>query len=304
MDITISLATLSQLEDGRSYYLSNTTGTIKRTGLWQWFKCLTGIGDGREKAQRLAQVVKESLLATAGIEKDAALTADMERFRNTTYSIYGSTLRDIAARFRAAHPEAIADNITRRDAYNIAEQIAEEKVQKWYDSGCIGINPENPDANRNYIKKLALYSVQHLVRKSVENRKIPEDIGDQMRRCMQKVINCINTAEVMQMQRSGQGYKLTDAKRKGGFKRWDFDELHFRAVLAAMMSENGPVMVSDFTRRLAMLQEEILQERKDTLSLVPLLPPSELNSGFIYAEATMKAYKAAEDSEWNRQSPL
>ena len=33
MDIKISLATLSQLEDGRSYYLSNTTGTIKRTGI-------------------------------------------------------------------------------------------------------------------------------------------------------------------------------------------------------------------------------------------------------------------------------
>lgn len=45
----ISIATLSQLEAGRSYYLSNTTGTIKRTGLWQWFKCVTGFGDGPRK---------------------------------------------------------------------------------------------------------------------------------------------------------------------------------------------------------------------------------------------------------------
>ena len=56
--MNISLSTLSELQAGRSYYLSNTTGTIKRTTLWQWFKCVTGLGDGRAKAQQLAEVVK------------------------------------------------------------------------------------------------------------------------------------------------------------------------------------------------------------------------------------------------------
>ena len=101
MDIKISLATLSQLEDGRSYYLSNTTGTIKRTGIWQWFKCVTGWGDGRAKAQRLAQVVRESLLATAGISDDATLTTDIKRYDDTTYSIYRSEERRVGKECRS-----------------------------------------------------------------------------------------------------------------------------------------------------------------------------------------------------------
>ena len=66
--MNISLSTLSELQAGRSYYLSNTTGTIKRTTLWQWFKCATGFGDGREKVRRLAVAVRDALLDSAGIE--------------------------------------------------------------------------------------------------------------------------------------------------------------------------------------------------------------------------------------------
>ena len=302
MDIKISLATLSQLEDGRSYYLSNTTGTIKRTGLWQWFKCVTGLGDGREKAQRLAQVVKESLLATAGISKDAALTEDINRFEGATYSIYGSTLRDIAGRFKTAHADAIEVNDVRRSANQIAEQVAEEKVQRWYDGSFVGINPERPNVCRDYIKKLALYSVQHLVRQAAEDRKVPADLSDSMRRSMQKMINNVSTAETMQAMRSGQGYPMVRAKNERSFKRFDFDELHFRAILAALLTEDGPVSSYVFTRRLAILQEDILQERKDALMQTPLDPPSNPESGYIFAESAMKAFKVAEDSEWNRQA--
>ena len=53
-DMKITTTMLTQLRADKSYYLSNTTGTIKETGLWQWFKCFTGLGDGREKAKRLA----------------------------------------------------------------------------------------------------------------------------------------------------------------------------------------------------------------------------------------------------------
>ena len=58
--MNITAASLSRLDAGSNYYLSNTTGTIKKANLWQWFKCLTGFGDGRAKAQRLAEVVKAS----------------------------------------------------------------------------------------------------------------------------------------------------------------------------------------------------------------------------------------------------
>ena len=40
--MSISLSTLTQLDAGRTYYLSNATGEIKRTTLWQWFKCVCG----------------------------------------------------------------------------------------------------------------------------------------------------------------------------------------------------------------------------------------------------------------------
>ena len=46
--MNITAASLSRLEAG-NYYLSNTTGTIKKANLWQWIKCLTGLGDGRAK---------------------------------------------------------------------------------------------------------------------------------------------------------------------------------------------------------------------------------------------------------------
>ena len=299
----ISLTMLSQLEAGRSYYLSNTTGTIKRTGLWQWFKCVTGLGDGRAKAQRLAQVVKDSLLASAGISKDASLTADIRRFDNATYSLSGATLRDIANRFKTVHADAIAKNDARRNAYKIAEETADEKVKEWVEGSYVGINPEKPEQSRNYIKKLALYSVQHLVQNAADERKVPEDIHGRMRHEMQKVINAISTAEVMQvMQRSGPGFPVTCAKRSMGLLRFDLDELHFRAILAALISKNGPVPVNVFVRRLDMFQEELLQERKDALCLAPLEPPSAPSSGFIFAESAMSAYKAMESSEWHREA--
>ena len=298
MEITIT--TLSQLEAGRSYYLSNTTGTIKRTGLWQWFKCVTGWGDGREKAQRLAQAVRDSLLASAGISKDSALTEEISRL-DTSYSLSGATLRGIAERFKVVHSDAIATNESRREAYKIAEEVAEAKVNEWLDGQYVGVNPEKPEASRGYIKKLALYSVQHLVQQAADEHKVPENIRGRMRRTLQVMINATSTAEVMQtMQRNGLGFPMTSTKRKTGLTRFDLDELHFRAILAALITKNGLAPVDVFIRRLALFQEEVLQERKEAFMLTPLAPPSTPSSGFIFAESAMKAYKAMEDSEWHR----
>ncbi|MBR4222920.1 MAG: hypothetical protein IKR81_17295 [Victivallales bacterium] len=266
-----------------------------------WFKCVTGLGDGRAKAQRLAQVVKESLLASAGITKDATLSTDIDRFKDATYSLSGTSLRDIAGRFKTAHADAITANEVRRDAYKIAEEVADGCVQKWFKGAYIGVNPERPEQCRNYIKKLALYSVQHLVQ-AADKREVLEDIRDRMRRVMEKVINTISTVEIMQAcQGSGLGFPMTQTNRKGGFSRFDLDELHFRAILAALLTKDGPVKTPDFVSRIAMYQEEILQERKDALLSVPLDPPGTAMSGYFFAESASKAFKAAEDSEWHRQ---
>ena len=80
--MNITAASLSRLEAG-NYYLSNTTGTIKKANFWQWIKCLTGLGDGRAKVQRLADAVKASLLANAELKQDAALSDEIGRLDTT-----------------------------------------------------------------------------------------------------------------------------------------------------------------------------------------------------------------------------
>ncbi len=87
--MNITAASLSRLDAGSNYYLSNTTGTIKKANFWQWIKCATGFGDGRAKAQRLAEAVKKSLLANAELEQDAALSGEIARL-DTKHSLSGA----------------------------------------------------------------------------------------------------------------------------------------------------------------------------------------------------------------------
>ena len=300
--MNISLSTLSQLQAGRSYYLSNTTGTIKRTNLWQWFKCVTGFGDGREKAQRLADAVKASLLANADLKQDAALSADIAGL-DKTYSLSGATLRDIAGRFKTAHADAIAAVDARRGAQRIAEQTADACVREWEKRERVQTAPEN----LAFIRKIALYSVQHLVGKAYENREVPEDLPARMESAMRKAIENINSVEFMQAaQGSRQGFPITkdngENRRKLPTPRFKFDELHFRAVLAALITKDGPANLGDFTRRIVFFQEEILQERRDALLNTHLEPPETPMSGFVFADAATKLYKAMEDSEWHRKN--
>ena len=303
--MNISLDTLSRLSANRSYYLSDD-GTIKKTGLIQWFKCVTGLGDGRAKAQRLAQAVKQSLLASAGIANDATLNSDIGRFDGATYSLSGSSLREIADRFKTAHAEVIRTNEIHREAYAIAEEAADAEIKDWKKGERVVDDPENPDS-LGYVKKLALYSVQHMMLEATKNPDLMKDrdvFKRKMRSCMFKAINVINAAEIAQRQNSGLGFPMSkvNGKRELGFARFEFDELHFRAVLAALITKDGPVKMADFFSRLAVYQEDILQDRKDALLNTPLEPPSVLGSGFAFAESAPKLYKAMEDSEWHRVS--
>ena len=303
--MNISLDTLSRLSANRTYYLSDE-GTIEKTGLLQWFKCVTGLGDGRAKAQRLAQAVKQSLLASAGIANDATLNSDIERFNGATYSLSGASLSGIANRFKTAHSEAINKNELHREAYAIAEEAADAEIATWKKDERVVNDPNKPES-LGYVRKIALYSVQHMMQKAAENPdllKNRESFKNRMRTRMFLTIDAINAAETAQRQNSGLGFPKSrvNGKREMGFACFEFDELHFRAVLAALITKDGPVKMADFVQRLSIYQEDILQERKDALLKTTLEPPSVPWSGFAFAESAAHIYKAMEDSEWHRVS--
>jgi len=303
--MNISLDTLSRLSANRTYYLSDE-GTIEKTGLLQWFKCVTGLGDGRAKAQRLAQAVKQSLLASAGIAHDATLNSDIEQFNGATYSLSGASLSGIANRFKTAHADGIKSKEIHREAYAIAEEAADAEIKEWRKGERVVNDPKKPES-LGYVRKIALYSVQHIMLEATKNHDLLKDreaLKRKMRTCMFRTIDAINAAEIAQRQRSGLGFPKSrvNGKRELGFARFEFDELHFRAVLAALITKDGPVKMADFVLRLSIYQEDILQERKDALLDTPLEPPSVPGSGLVFAESAPKKYKAMEDSEWHRVS--
>ncbi len=68
-------------------------------------------------------------------------------------------------------------------------------------------------------------------------------------------------------------------------------ELHFRAILAALMTRNGPARLPDFTRRLRFFKEETLQQREKELLDIRLEPPETLLSGFVFADAPADSHE-------------
>ena len=93
-----SLNTLLTLDANKSYYIANSTGEIKEAGLWQRFKCWTGLGDGRAKVEKLVKFAEIAIMESVSEIKDEALTKDLEAL-NKNRSISGAALREIAARF-------------------------------------------------------------------------------------------------------------------------------------------------------------------------------------------------------------
>lgn len=88
---------------------------------------------------RLAQRVKESLLANAAIKEDSQLTSAIAAL-DTTYSLYGSNLREIADRFKTAHASEIAAIDTQRLASKLADDVIAERVK----AGAMVATPEKP----------------------------------------------------------------------------------------------------------------------------------------------------------------
>ncbi len=119
----ITLDTLRSLDANKSYYIANSTGQIKEAGLWQKFKCFLGVGDGRDKVQKLIDQVKVSLLTASGETDNAALSTDIENYEdnhNWSFAASGRSLAEIANRFAAANADRIASAI--------AGEIADKRI--------------------------------------------------------------------------------------------------------------------------------------------------------------------------------
>ena len=120
----ITLDNLRSLDANKSYYIANSTGQIKEAGLWQKFKCFVGVGDGRDKVQKLIDQVKVSLLTASGETDNAALSTDIENYEdnhNWSFAASGRSLAEIANRFAAANADRIASASAR--------EISEERIK-------------------------------------------------------------------------------------------------------------------------------------------------------------------------------
>ena len=121
--MAISLDSIRALDTNKEYYLANSTGEIKEATLWQKIKCLTGLGDGRTKAARLAAEIKAALLASAGRAQDNALNESM-RTLNLKRSLSGRTIKSIARTFSMGN----ADRIASVDAARVSETLVRSSM--------------------------------------------------------------------------------------------------------------------------------------------------------------------------------
>ncbi|MBP5320239.1 MAG: hypothetical protein J6334_04565 [Kiritimatiellae bacterium] len=284
----ITATTLTQLDASKAYYLSNTTGTIKEAGLWQRFKCWTGWGDGRAKAARLADAIKTAFLADASIKSEAKLTAELDGL-DKTRSLSGASLRQIAARFKADHAQAIATS----DACRIAETIVDEQIKTWVECG--DVLPEAESLT--YMKKLCLYAAQQVTDDALSIIDDPKKLSRKIRRNLDQLLVCLNSAE--NMKKTDVGYPkvstCTDANGKTRTlnpPRFRLDELHFRALLGMMATKDGPATFTAFCRALVKgFPEAELQKRKEAILNIPLAKPTHPGSGVAFAAQMAKSHE-------------
>ena len=127
----ITLDTIRSLDANKTYYLANSTGQIKEAGAWQKFKCLFGVGDGRQKVQKLIDQVKVALLEASGESDNAKLTTDIEKYDEDRYidvSASGRSLAEIANRFAAANAEKIASKAAKAVCAKYIQSLLKDSV--------------------------------------------------------------------------------------------------------------------------------------------------------------------------------
>ena len=283
----ITATALTQLDASKDYYLSNTTGTIKEADFWQKFKCFTGWGDGRAKVARLADAIKTALLADAAIKNEAKLTTELDGL-DKSRSLSGTSLRQIASRFKADHAQAIATS----DACRMAETIADKQISRWVERG--DVLPEAESLK--YMKKLCLYAAQQITDNALSFAGDPNQLARKIRRNMEQLLVCLNCAE--NMKKADVAYPKVGSCQDASGKmrilnppRFRLDELHFRAMLGLMATKDGPVTFMSFARALVHLPESELQKRKETILGIPLEKPDKPGAGVAFAAQVAKSHE-------------
>lgn len=293
----ITAASLTQLQSG-SYYLSNS-GEIKKTGLWQWFKCFTGLGDGRAKVERLVDRIKTDLLASAGIKRDAALSSSLDAL-DTTRSISSTDLKRIATAFKQTHAVAIA----KTDAFHAAESVVDETVAGWTRDKSIAGDEESV----KYAKQLALYAARPIIDKAPEYGENSAKLVADIKKCMGKVNIALGTAALL-ADRADLGYpSIKSELNMNGknirpdltFKGFVLDKLHFRAILSCLFDKDGKVNAQDFCTKLMQLPEAKLQRCKDVFLDAPLMDAGKANPFEKFLSATANVEKAYNDMVLSR----
>ena len=285
--MNITTTQLTKLDPTKSYYLSNTTHTIKEAGYWQRFKCWTGLGDGREKVQRLADAIQNALLADARIKREDTLSAELGRL-NKKASLSGSSLKDIAVRFKAAHAAAIATS----DACRMADSIADRNIADWVNKRWV----ISDKTNLEYIKKLCLYYVQNFTDNALELNADSKTFGEKISHRMYAMIGSLNSVESIPFRNLGYPKHVEHEDDQGKIitynpPRFILDELHFRAILGTMVNKNGPVNSGIFNLNLFKLTQAELTKRSDVILDLPLSDPNKPGSGAAFAEKVANSAK-------------
>ena len=280
----INATTLQNLDPNRSYYLSSTTGEIKRAGFVQWFKCFFGVGDGRAKAAALAAKVKEALLADGQVESDAILDSDI-RGLDTTRSLSGVELRGIASRFRASHTEAVG----RADARRAAETIADELVGTWTQNRLIHPDP----VSVGYVKRLAVYAASPVIANAANY-----DSDNALKRAMSSKMDLLQTVlreTAPFSQRCKLGYPVEQELTKPDGTKFmsrlpllKLDELHFRLILACMTDGDGDVRLNECYTALHNFPERDLAFLESEIKSIPLMDAARPGAVVAFKNAFME----------------
>ena len=233
------------LDANKTYYIANSTGEIKEAGLWQRFKCWLGVGDGREKVQRLAEQVKAALLADGGVESENTLNDEIGRL-NLTSSLSGAALKEIASRFRADH----ADSVARADAGRLVEAKVKDFVRGHSDpaarSDSFRIHPD--PQNIEYMTRLATMVAKKAadnVDANTDKEALGANITHRLNSFLCIVDVAINTRNPCWENR--RDYVLPDGTQgRSNLPLPVLNELSFRVFASCLFRQNGEMLTGGY----------------------------------------------------------
>ncbi len=219
---SLNLDTLRSLDAKKTYYISNSTGQIKEAGRWQKFKTLLGIGDGRDKVQKLLDEVKVALLAASGETDNAKLSAEIKKYdddHNWHCSLSGRSLSAIANRFAVANADKIASTSAREISEKQITALVKDTVRP-----CLR-REDWPDDAVAYLERAAKPLVDHPPMKDADGgRRVLDE--EAFNKQLKDLLDAASTDLV---------HIATDARL--GMPR--FDKAYLDHVFSTLYDENG-----------------------------------------------------------------